>query len=295
MSEWRAHLTLDRLATSQHNSRMGAAAVPHPQLDELEQIERRAWADLGRAAPAPLAASIGLEVQPIGGALLFMASKIPQFQFNWLAGAGLGNDDGACISEAVAHFRKAGQTKFIVQIPPGPKVSAMEALARGVGLKASALAWAKFQRETDDAPAVESSLSVREVGIAERDAFADTAAAGFGMPAPMAAWLAQIVGRPHWHAYAAFDGDKPASAAALYVEGDFAWLGIGATRPEMRKKGGQTALLARRIADAAKYGAKYAATETGVPQGGNPAPSYRNILASGFTVAYSRPNWTLPS
>ncbi len=61
----------------------------------------------------------------------------------------------------------------------------------------------------------------------------------------------------------------------------------------MRRKGGQSALLARRIADAAKYGARQAVTETGVPQEGQPAPSYRNILGSGFTVAYGRPNWTL--
>jgi hypothetical protein len=50
-------------------------------------------------------------------------------------------------------------------------------------------------------------------------------------------------------------------------------------------------LMASRIADAAKYGAKHAATETGVPQPGQPAPSYANILKAGFEVAYVRPNW----
>jgi GNAT superfamily N-acetyltransferase len=170
----------------------------------------------------------------------------------------------------------------------------MASLAREAGLQASPLAWAKFHRETKDAPCVETTLTIREVGIDERNVFAETAVAGFGMPASMSTWLSQIVGRPHWHAYAAFDWGTPASVGALYVDGHFAWLGIGATRPEMRRMGGQSALLARRIADAAKYGAQHAATETGVPQEGQPAPSYRNILSSGFGIAYVRPNWTLP-
>lgn len=268
--------------------------MAHPYLAELERIERSAWEDLARAAPPPFASAIGLETRAMGGALFFAAAKIPQFQFNWLASAGLAGDEGACIGEAVARFRDIGQKKFIVQIAPGRKAAAMEALARAHGLQASPLSWAKFCRETKDAPEVTTSLRIREVGVEERDVFAQSAIAGFGMPPPMAQWLAQIVGRPHWHAYVSFDGDAPAGAAALYVDGDFAWLGIGATRPEMRRKGGQSALLARRIADAAKYGARLAVTETGVPQEGQPAPSYRNILGAGFDVAYVRPNWTLP-
>lgn len=268
--------------------------MTHPYLAELERIERSAWEDLARAAPPPFAGAIGLETRQMGGALFFAAAKIPQYQFNWLAGAGLGGDDGACIGEAVARFGELGQTKFIVQIAPGPNVAKMENLARAAGLQANPLSWAKFCRETRNAPDVATSLDIREVGVERRNVFAESAIAGFGMPAPMAQWLSQIVGRPRWHAYVSFDGHTPAGAGALYVDGDFAWLGIGATRPEMRRKGGQSALLARRIADAAKHGARYAVTETGVPQEGQPAPSYRNILGSGFDVAYVRPNWTLP-
>lgn len=268
--------------------------MTHPYLTDLERIERSAWQDFARVAPPSVTAAIGLESRRIGGALFLMATKIPLMQFNWLAGAGLGVDDGACIGEAVTLFRASGQAKFAVQIPPGPAAARMESLAREAGLAPSPLAWAKFHRETTDAPRVETTLTIRELGIDERDVFADTAVAGFGMPASISTWLAQVVGRPHWHAYAAFDAGTPAGAGALYVDGDFAWLGIGATRPEMRRKGGQSALLARRIADAAKYGARHAVTETGVPQEGQPAPSYRNILGSRFSIAYVRPNWTLP-
>jgi GNAT superfamily N-acetyltransferase len=112
------------------------------------------------------------------------------------------------------------------------------------------------------------------------------------MPPALSAWLAQIVGRPHWRSYVCYAETGPAGAGALYVDGDFAWVGIGATRPELRKRGGQSVMLARRIADARGFGAKYAVTETGVPQPGQPAPSYTNIRKAGFEVAYERPNWS---
>jgi hypothetical protein len=264
----------------------------HPLQLEMERIERQAWADLGAIAPASLAQGIGLQVESIGDAFLFMASRLPQFQFNWLSGAGLNGDDGRSIPEAVNRFRAAGQHKFFIQLPPGPRERECVEQARTLGLKPHPLAWAKFYRSTSDAPLVTSEVEVREVSARESALFGDTAVAGFGMPPPMAAWLAQIVGRPHWHAYLASFGDTPAGAAAMYVRDEFAWLGIGATKPDLRKRGSQRALLARRIADAAKFGARHATTETGTPQPGQPAPSYSNILKSGFSVAYVRPNWS---
>jgi hypothetical protein len=259
---------------------------------ELERIEREAWNDLARVAPEPLAQGIGLQAGELNHAFFFMASRIPQFQFNWLSGTGLNGDDGRSIDEAVRRFRAAGQRQFIIQLPPGPRHEACMTKARGAGLREHTLAWAKFYRPTADAPEVITTLAIREVSSDERNLFASTAVAGFGMPPSMASWLSQLPGRPHWHTYVSFANREPAGAAARYIRGEFAWLGIGATKPEMRKRGGQSALLARRVADAARFGARHATTETGVPQPGQPAPSYTNILRAGFTVAYVRPNWT---
>lgn len=266
----------------------------HPLLLELEGIERNAWADLIELMPARLAQEIGLQSEEIHHALFLMAARIPQFQFNWLSGTGLNGDEGSAIHEAVRRFRAAGQRKFIIQIPPGPNASRCEEQARAAGLQEHPLAWAKFYRTTESAPTAKTDLMLRGVRDGERDLFAATATAGFGMPAAMAPWLAQLVGREHWHTYLSFAGDQPVGAAALYVRGDFAWLGVGATRPELRRRGSQSALLALRLAEAARLGARHATTETGVPQSGQPAPSYSNILRAGFAVAYVRPNWSEP-
>jgi hypothetical protein len=263
----------------------------HPMELQIERIEREAWADLAAAAPGPLAQGIGLQTSPVGGAFLFMASRLAQYQFNWLSGVGLNGDDGRSIAEAAKRFREAGQRKFFIQLPPGPRVTECEALAAAAGLKPHPLAWAKFYRSTAGTVEFATTLTVREVGSNERDLFSTTAIAGFGMPRPMAAWLSQLVGRPRWHTYVTFADGEPAGAAAMYVHGEFAWLGIGSSKPDMRNRGSQRALLARRLTHAAALGAKHATTETGVPQEGQAAPSYFNILKSGFAVAYVRPNW----
>jgi hypothetical protein len=277
--------------SGQRNHEADMSTQAHPMELQIERIEREAWADLAAAAPGPLAQGIGLQTAPVGGAFLFMASRLAQFQFNWLSGAGLNGDDGRSIAAAVKRFRDAGQHKFFIQIPPGPRTDECSALAGAAGLKPHPLAWAKFYRSTAAVPDVATGLTVRAIGSHERDLFSTTAIAGFGMPRPMAAWLSQLVGRPRWHTYVTFSDGEPAGAAAMYVHGEFAWFGVSASKPDMRKRGSQRALLARRLKDAAALGAKHATTETGVPQEGQAAPSYSNILKSGFTVAYVRPNW----
>src|SRR5512139_2825654 len=136
----------------------------HPLELEIERIERDAWADLAALVPAPLAQGIGFQAGPIGDAFMFMASRIPQFQFNWLSGAGLNADDGGSIAEAVRRFREAGQRKYFIQLPPGPREQECMEQARAAGLKPHPLAWAKFYRSTSAAPVVNADLEVREVG-----------------------------------------------------------------------------------------------------------------------------------
>jgi hypothetical protein len=264
-------------------------------IESLERIERDAWRDLAAAAPPDFALQVGLETHEFGEALMLMASRAPVFQFNWLSGAGLDRADADAIPSAVARFREAGQPRFFVQIPPSPNAGCLEAQARAAGLAPHAIAWTKFERETRDPPRVDAALTIHEVGAAERDVFAATAVAGFGMPPPMAMWLREIVGRPGWSCYLSFAEGEPAGAGALFVDEDAAWLGVGATKPAFRRRGGQSALIARRLADSARRGARFAVTETGVPQPGEPAPSHRNILAVGFRTAYVRPNWALPA
>lgn len=131
---------------------------------------------------------------------------------------------------------------------------------------------------------VETPLRIVEVDGAQADVFGKTLCAATGMPEGMAPWNAALVGRPGWRCYLACDGDVPVGTAALFLDGDVAWLGAAGTLPTQRRRGGQRALIARRIADASAAGAKLLVSETGL---GPENPSLRNLLAAGFVVATS--------
>ena len=104
-------------------------------------------------------------------------------------------------------------------------------------------------------------------------------------------WWSRLA-QPAMHAWA---GDEPAGAGALHLDGEAAWLGVGATRPQFRRRGAQAAVLAARIDAARAAGATMLATETGERVPDQPSTSYRNILRAGFREAYVRANWRSPT
>lgn len=265
-----------------------------PSTDDLEKIEIDAWRAYCAAAPAGFAQHAGLETIDLDGPLLALCRRVDHYQFNRLMGGGLGADtDGASLAMAVRRFREAGLKNGYLQIAPGPRAAALAVTATALGLKPLERTWVKFSRGAMPAPTPSTSLEIAEARPEEAMAFAQAVVAGFGMPGQLAPWLAGIVGRKGWHAYVARDGAAIVGGAAMFVDGDRAWLGIGAVQAEARRKGGQGALLARRIADGLDSGARWFATETGKPLPGEPHPSFSNIRRAGFAVAYERANWTL--
>lgn len=149
--------------------------------------------------------------------------------------------------------------------------------------------WTKFSRSTADPPRAQTELRVERVE--DGDPFAEAAVRGFGSPVVSHEWLAALASTQGWQCFVAFDGTEPAGAGALFVDGEVGWVGIGATAPEHRGKGAQSALLAARIAAASEAGCRVVVTETGEPAGGRPNGSYRNILRAGFEPQYVRANY----
>jgi hypothetical protein len=265
-----------------------------PSIEDLERIEIDAWRDYCAAAPAAFAQAVGLETTDLGGPLLALCRRIDHYQFNRLMGGGLGSDaDGGSLAIAASRFGEAGLKNGYLQIAPGARAAKLAERARALGLKPVERVWVKFARGDDPAPAADTSLEIVEATPQQATDFARAVVAGFGMPETLAPWLAAIVGRAGWHAYVARDGGRPVGGAAMFVSEGRAWLGIGAVQAAARRKGGQSALLARRIADGLRAGVRGFATETGKPLAGEPHPSFSNIQRAGFAIAYERANWTL--
>jgi hypothetical protein len=262
--------------------------------EDLERIEIEAWRDYCAAAPPAFAQAVGLETAELGGPLLAMCRHVDHYQFNRLLGGGLGGDDeGRSLSIAAQRFREAGLKNGYLQIAPGARADGLAAKARSLGLQPIERTWVKFSRGPEPAPSPATSLDIAEATVADAIDFARAVVAGFGMPDTLASWLAAIVGRKGWHTYVARDGGKAVGGAAMFVHQGRAWLGIGAVQAAARRKGGQGALLARRITDGLAAGARWFATETGKPLPGEPHPSFSNIQRAGFGIAYERANWTL--
>jgi len=267
-------------------------SAPAHAVARLEQAEALAWQALYAACPAPLARELGVGVEEPGGALLAECRALDEGQFNRLFR--LGGDVAssiAAITWTSQRFREGGLRNGYVQIAAVPEQARLEATAREAGLLPYRRPWAKFRHE-GEVPAVrEDAPPVIEIGHERADEFGATAASGFGMPAFMAQWLAELPGSTGWRCYLALDGEAAIGAGALYLDGVDAWLGIGAVLPTARRRGAQGALLARRVRDAREAGAHLVTTETGVPLDGEPAPSFANILRCGFRIAYERTNW----
>ena len=246
----------------------------------LEGAEREALEDMFDAAPPDLA-----RAERIGGATVLVAPRLPAF-FNRAFAIGI---DEPVVQADVDAMLEAlrGSPDSSIQPPPGEVELEDWLAARRLERR---LAWAKMLRGPAPPPEIRTSLQIRELTPPDARRFGAVVAAAFGLPEVAAAWCASLVGRERWRAYGAFEGDALVGAGALFVDGDVAWLGLGATLPFHRRRGAQGALMARRIADAIAVGCTSIATETGVLPD-RPNPSLDNMLRSGFEVAYERGVW----
>lgn len=244
----------------------------------LEQAEAFAMADLYRATPSSL--GFAVHETPVGVAL--SAPAFDAFQFNRLIVL-----DGAApgVSAHVARYRGLGVHRFGVQVAPAFSGVKGELLAEG--LRPSD-AWAKLSRAAGPVRPARTDLEVQSVTAEHAQMFGEVACAGFAMPSGAGASIASIVSRAGWFAVLAWDGDEAVACAALCVRGDVGWLGIAATLPGARRRGAQSALLARRLELGMAAGCRSFVLETAAK---TPNPSFQNALRAGFAVEYERPNW----
>lgn len=258
---------------------------------ELAQLvefgEAEACADMQLAA----AASLATRVERIGSAIALAASQIPIVLFNRVVGLGLHEPaTEAMLDDVVAMYREAGVTKYIVQISPAAQPAELPAWLEARGLSARDN-WAKVYRPATAPPEVSTDLRIECIGREYAETFAQVACTAFGMPLALSPMLVATIGRPGWRHYLAFDGNEPVATGALYAQGSVGWLGVGSTLPTHRRRGGQGALMARRIRDGVALGCTWLVTETGEDVPARPNPSYHNMLRTGFALAYQRSNY----
>ncbi|MCB0721071.1 MAG: hypothetical protein KDC42_02100 [Ignavibacteriae bacterium] len=138
---------------------------------------------------------------------------------------------------------------------------------------------------------ISSALEARPTHSEDKETFAYIINRAFEWPGYAGELVAASIGLPNWIHFIIFDGEEAISAAAMYTAGDIGSLVIGGTLEKYRGKGAQKLLINYRSRKAIEAGCKYLVTETAEDLPERPSPSYRNMIKSGFELAYMRPNW----
>jgi GNAT superfamily N-acetyltransferase len=257
----------------------------------LDRVERRFWLDIWDSVPAEMAREHGVAQQDFGPIQATIVRDLGQVgMMNLLLGADE-NPEGTHLEMAAAWAEERGTTPYVPLTPGLPGSAGAEQWLRGNGFT-TAYGWMKFVRDPHPPrfPAPDE-VEVVEVTAPDQEPFGAIAALGFGMPAWGAEFFAHLPGRENWRCYVARIDGEAQGCGAMVIEDGVAEFGIGATVEVARGRGCQTALLHRRIADAAAAGCHTLLVETGQRRPDRPAASYRNILKAGFEEAFLRPNW----
>jgi ribosomal protein S18 acetylase RimI-like enzyme len=225
-----------------------------------------------------------------GGAVVMQVPQAPDSpMLNRAVGLGAASPATEDDVDAVLAAFEGGVTYYVAVSPSArpdelPRWLAARGLQPGWG-------WRAFTRGVDAPERRATPLTLREVADDEDAAsFARIVRVGYELPEAIEPVVARAPAAG-WRCWLALDGDEPASAAAMYVAEDVAYLGFAATLPEHRGKGAQNALLAERIEQAAASGCDLVLTETGERRDDLPSNSYRNILRAGFREAGVTANW----
>lgn len=261
-----------------------------------DDAEALAFADLYAAAPPALRDRLGLRVERVRDATLLLAPGLPAPMFNRAIGLGLGRAaDLEAIYAVREIYRQAGVFGWWLHWNPHGAPPDMVAQLKALGFaQPPRRRWAKMLRQADDPPRIATDLGVAAAEPAQVGAVVWAIAAAFEMPPYMADWMLALHGRPAWRTYAVTEGADVVGGGFLFVSGELAWLGMGSVASTHRRRGGQGALMALRIADAIAAGARIQATETGEPISDEPNPSLAKMFRCGFAQVASRLNFVAP-
>ena len=258
-----------------------------------EGVEQAAWRDAMQAAPGWVLTACGIHAEEIGDALLLASRESKSLLFNRVIGLGERTPaTDETIAQIMDRYWQLGARQYLVHAGAYARPVRLGRKLQQQGLKPYRRSWVKLIRPALDSVAPQTTMSVRHAKIADAPYVASIAGAAFDLTQAEAEILAHLIERPRWRVFIGELNGEVASVAAMFVEGNMAYLAFAATRADLRRQGGQRALLHARIQAAVAAGCDYIATETGFPlTADEPSPSYHNMLWSGFRPLSIRDNY----
>jgi GNAT superfamily N-acetyltransferase len=258
-----------------------------------ERIEQAAWRDALKAPPAWLLAACGIHAADVGDALMLVSCDSQSLLFNRVIG--LGERTAATdeqITKIMERYWELGARHYLVHSGAYARPVRLGRKLQQHGLTAYRRSWVKLIRPATPAPCPDTRVAVRAAQLADAAQVASIVGPAFDLTQAEAEIFAHLIERPRWDIFVGELDGEITSVAGMFIEGDMAYLAFAATRPGMRGKGAQRALLHARIQEAVAAGCDYVATETGFPlTADEPSPSYHNMLWSGFRPLSIRDNY----
>lgn len=240
-----------------------------------------ALADLCFAAPHDLREAQRLVARKFGSALVTCAPGWNSTHINCVLGLGLSTPADESILDEIAELYQEAGVQYSICLS---SIALPDELHEWLYRRdfTHALTKGVLVRGRESLPRADTSFRIELADEYLARTFADVLVLAFGMPSFFALWLAATVGRAGWRHYLAFDEAEPVAAASMFIAGKVGVLQFAATLPASRKRGAQTALIARRVQDALESGCTLVVSETDPPEQSN--PSFRNLRRMGFEV-----------
>ena len=223
-----------------------------------------------------------------GGAVALMARHLPVPGFNSVVGLRAGHETQ--IEPLVAWYRDNG-AKARFETVPGYYDPALGRELVRLGYYQSGF-HTSLVADPDLVVAAPPGVVVEPVtSAALMEEYLDAYVAGWGFPAKDHAQFKANVrpwfGQPGWTLYVGRAEGRPAAAATLFVHDKVGYCADASTDPAFRGRGLQTALLARRIADARAAGVDFVCSGAEFL-----SQSHRNMERVGMRVQFVRALWT---
>lgn len=225
-------------------------------------------------------------VHRFGDAVATLNPELPDLDFVNRVGLLTSPDH---VAEIVSLYRERGVRPWF-ELLPGEQLEAVAAALRAHGAGQVGFHSLLYGLpETSPSP-VDLAVDVERIDASQADTFADVRVRGLevtqehreGARRVSRAW-ADV---DWWRLYLARIDGVPVAMAVLAVCDGLGYLANAATLPEFRGRGAQSALIARRIADAEAEGCELVVSQC-VPGG----TSHRNLHRAGLRVACTKAVW----
>ena len=260
-----------------------AMTTPHAAARELEWVGSEymlRW--LGRTRDS--------EITAFGAARAVRTPERPEVDFLNTVHRLL-PDDAERVPRIARHYGEAGIRPWLEVMPAPGFAELAAALVEAGGRQIGFLAMLERDLPAPPAGALPPGVSVEVVG-SDLDDFASVLPAGHGVPAEhledAMRRTREAGGIAGARLYLARVEGVPAAAAVLFLAPPVAYLANASTLEPHRRRGCQTALIQRRLADAAAAGCPRAAVITDWG-----SQSHANVARAGFRGAYTKAVWRL--